>query len=227
MLADDPWEWRAVWMSGLALLDAATTSAARSRRSTPSTARCPGELAPKLALALACERGGEGGARRAALPRPAPAPTPTTSRRRRSAWPGSGPPAATSRGGARRSTWCRRPAGLSPRPAGCGRCSSTSRTQGLPVAGRGDGLPHGRPARPDRAGRADRPDPGAGAGRGRRRRARRPRLRIGPYPADNELAARRPGSDLPDSWPRHRDDDEAAATVWSTRPTRVRRWTLT
>ncbi|MFZ1374254.1 MAG: tetratricopeptide repeat protein, partial [Nostocoides sp.] len=54
MLADDPWEWRAVWMSGVGAL----------ARNDPATAQSafnavygqvPGELAPKLALAIACE----------------------------------------------------------------------------------------------------------------------------------------------------------------------------
>ena len=36
----DPWDWRAVWMNGLAAL-AAGDVPARCRRSTPSTARCP------------------------------------------------------------------------------------------------------------------------------------------------------------------------------------------
>ena len=57
---------------------------------------------------------------------PAPAPTPTTSPRRPSAWPGSAPRAATSPGRSRRWTWCPRPAAASPRPAGCGPCTSTS-----------------------------------------------------------------------------------------------------
>jgi serine/threonine-protein kinase PknG len=58
MLTADPWEWRAVWMSGLA---------AQARRDfvTAQSAfnavygQVPGELAPKLALALACEESGE------------------------------------------------------------------------------------------------------------------------------------------------------------------------
>ena len=55
----------------------------------------PGELAPKLALALACERGGEDVI---ADPSTAPvrAPTPTTWRRLPLAWHESGPPATTS-----------------------------------------------------------------------------------------------------------------------------------
>jgi serine/threonine-protein kinase PknG len=56
MLQADPWEWRALWVSGLAALqqekwvDAAAAFNAVYHQ-------VPGELAPKLALALACEKG--------------------------------------------------------------------------------------------------------------------------------------------------------------------------
>ncbi len=59
MLAADPWEWRAVWMSGLAQLARDDFRAAQSAFNAVY-GQVPGELAPKLALALACERGGEG-----------------------------------------------------------------------------------------------------------------------------------------------------------------------
>ena len=59
MLADDPWEWRAVWVSGLSALDSGDFAAAQSAFNAVY-GQIPGELAPKLALALACERGGEG-----------------------------------------------------------------------------------------------------------------------------------------------------------------------
>ena len=59
MLAEDPWEWRAVWVSGLAALDAGDFASAQSSFNAVY-GQVPGELAPKLALALACERGGEG-----------------------------------------------------------------------------------------------------------------------------------------------------------------------
>jgi len=58
MLTTDPWEWRAVWMSGL-------TALARGDMATAQSAfnavygQVPGELAPKLALALACEKSNE------------------------------------------------------------------------------------------------------------------------------------------------------------------------
>ncbi len=56
LLQADPWEWRALWVSGLAALqqqrwdDAAAAFNAVYKQ-------VPGELAPKLALALACEKG--------------------------------------------------------------------------------------------------------------------------------------------------------------------------
>jgi serine/threonine-protein kinase PknG len=59
MLKADAWEWRAVWMSGLAALD--TREAATARAAFNAVyGQVPGELAPKLALALACELSGEG-----------------------------------------------------------------------------------------------------------------------------------------------------------------------
>ena len=59
MLVEDPWEWRAVWVGGLAALDAGDFAAAQSSFNAVY-GQVPGELAPKLALALACERGREG-----------------------------------------------------------------------------------------------------------------------------------------------------------------------
>ncbi len=58
MLAEDPWEWRAVWVSGLAALQRQDFAAAQASFNAVY-GQVPGELAPKLALALACERGGE------------------------------------------------------------------------------------------------------------------------------------------------------------------------
>ena len=58
MLANDPWEWRAVWVSGLASLQRQDFPAAQAAFNAVY-GQVPGELAPKLALALACERGGE------------------------------------------------------------------------------------------------------------------------------------------------------------------------
>jgi serine/threonine-protein kinase PknG len=58
LLNDDPWEWRAVWVSGLAALRRADMPAARAALNAVY-GQVPGELAPKLALAVACERSGE------------------------------------------------------------------------------------------------------------------------------------------------------------------------
>ncbi|WP_088287823.1 serine/threonine-protein kinase [Kineosporia sp. A_224] len=58
VLADDPWEWRAVWLQGLAAL--AKNDAVAARASFNAVyGQVPGELAPKLALGLACETSGE------------------------------------------------------------------------------------------------------------------------------------------------------------------------
>jgi serine/threonine-protein kinase PknG len=58
LLAEDPWEWRAVWLSGLAALARQHTAEAQSAFNAVY-GQVPGELAPKLALALACETGGD------------------------------------------------------------------------------------------------------------------------------------------------------------------------
>jgi len=58
MLRADPWEWRAVWVSGLSALAQGDLPAAQAAFNAVY-GQVPGELAPKLALALACERGGE------------------------------------------------------------------------------------------------------------------------------------------------------------------------
>ena len=55
LLAANPWEWRAVWVAGLAALARADFDAAVTAFNTV-LGQVPGELAPKLALALACER---------------------------------------------------------------------------------------------------------------------------------------------------------------------------
>ncbi len=59
LLLDDPWEWRAAWMSGLVALARGRTTDAQSAFNAVY-GQVPGELAPKLALAFACETGGEG-----------------------------------------------------------------------------------------------------------------------------------------------------------------------
>ncbi len=58
MLTADPWEWRAVWMSGLAALARSDVATAQSAFNAVY-GQVPGELAPKLALALACEKSNE------------------------------------------------------------------------------------------------------------------------------------------------------------------------
>jgi serine/threonine-protein kinase PknG len=57
LLADDPWEWRALWMDGLVAMKLADWEAAKAAFNAVYQ-QIPGELAPKLALAVACERGG-------------------------------------------------------------------------------------------------------------------------------------------------------------------------
>ncbi len=58
VLGDDPWEWRGVWIQGLAaLLRGDAVSAVSAFNAVYG--QLPGELAPKLALARACEMAGE------------------------------------------------------------------------------------------------------------------------------------------------------------------------
>jgi serine/threonine-protein kinase PknG len=57
ILDADPWEWRAVWLSGLRALASGDHDGAVTAFNTVY-GQVPGELAPKLALALACERNG-------------------------------------------------------------------------------------------------------------------------------------------------------------------------
>lgn len=58
LLAADPWEWRAVWLQGLVALATRDGRAAQAAFNAVY-GQVPGELAPKLALALACEASGE------------------------------------------------------------------------------------------------------------------------------------------------------------------------
>jgi serine/threonine-protein kinase PknG len=58
LLANDPWEWRAVWLAGVRALQSRDYGTAQSSFNAVY-GQVPGELAPKLALALACELGGE------------------------------------------------------------------------------------------------------------------------------------------------------------------------
>ena len=59
MLALDPWDWRALWLQGLASLQSSDWADAQASFSAVYQ-QVPGELAPKLALAVACEAGGQG-----------------------------------------------------------------------------------------------------------------------------------------------------------------------
>lgn len=56
LLADDPWEWRALWVEGLAAVQAGDFESAKAAFNAVYQ-QVPGELAPKLALAYACEQG--------------------------------------------------------------------------------------------------------------------------------------------------------------------------
>lgn len=58
LLRKDPWEWRAIWLSGLAALAAGDFRAARAAFNAVY-GQVPGELAPKLALAMSCENSDE------------------------------------------------------------------------------------------------------------------------------------------------------------------------
>ena len=60
ILSADPWEWRGVWLHGLVALAAADHPSAISAFNSVY-GQLPGELAPKLALARACELGSEPG----------------------------------------------------------------------------------------------------------------------------------------------------------------------
>jgi serine/threonine-protein kinase PknG len=56
--SNDPWEWRAVWYRGIAALAKGDPEQARARFLDVYRA-LPGEIAPKLALGLACESAGQ------------------------------------------------------------------------------------------------------------------------------------------------------------------------
>ena len=150
MLADDPWEWRAVWMSGLAALPAATTAGRAERRSTPSTARCPASSRPSWRSPWPARPAASSTSPSRSTP-PAPrtdanyiAPAAFGLARIRA---GRGDVDGARRA---RSTWCRRPAAPSPRP-GAGGPGCWPTRPGAARAGRGDGQhrrPDHRPARP-------------------------------------------------------------------------------
>ena len=58
LLRADPWEWRAVWIQGLAALERGDARDAQASFNAVY-GQVPGELAPKLALAHACEKAGD------------------------------------------------------------------------------------------------------------------------------------------------------------------------
>ncbi|ROR97110.1 serine/threonine-protein kinase PknG [Salana multivorans] len=58
LLTEDPWEWRALWLQGLHELAAGDPVRARASLNAVY-GQVPGELAPKLALAVACEQSDE------------------------------------------------------------------------------------------------------------------------------------------------------------------------
>ncbi|MCL2784259.1 MAG: serine/threonine-protein kinase PknG [Propionibacteriaceae bacterium] len=58
ILTKDPWEWRAAWIEGLSALNLGDWKKAQSCFNAVY-GQVPGELAPKFALAVACEMGGE------------------------------------------------------------------------------------------------------------------------------------------------------------------------
>ncbi len=58
LLRDDPWEWRAVWIQGLSALAQRVHVNAQAAFNAVY-GQVPGELAPKLALAFACEVSGK------------------------------------------------------------------------------------------------------------------------------------------------------------------------
>lgn len=57
LLSEDPWEWRALWIEGLASVQAKDWATAMASFNAVYQ-QVSGELAPKLALAFACEQGG-------------------------------------------------------------------------------------------------------------------------------------------------------------------------
>ncbi len=57
MLSEDPWEWRALWVDGLAAMAERDWEQAKGAFNAVYQ-QVPGELAAKLALGVACEKGG-------------------------------------------------------------------------------------------------------------------------------------------------------------------------
>ena len=200
----DPWEWRAVWLSGLAALAAGDPAQAQAAFNAVY-GQVPGELAPKLALALACELGDQPDVAEAlyltCLRTDANYTAPAAfglariraaaavgragraDRGDRRARPGAARPAGRSSppGGSGPSCWCATAAGSTPTRRRSTACSGVSLDPRELARLRIDVLQR-------RARRGD--DDGAAAGRARRRR-----------PGGAGLAARRAGDAPTASWP--------------------------
>lgn len=58
ILADDPWQWRAAWLQGLAALNSSQWQVAEASFNAVY-GQLPGELAPQFSLAVACEMAGD------------------------------------------------------------------------------------------------------------------------------------------------------------------------
>ena len=195
MLAADPWEWRALWMSGLASLGARglrRRAVGLQRRLRPGA----GRARPQAGVGAGLRARRRGRHRPAALP---------DLREHRRQLPGSGglragPDRRRSRrrgrcgGGARHGAadqprLHRVPSAAGPAPVRVRRWSAG------PV--RCDEQLGRRTTRSRRAGRDHRADPGAGAGPGRRSGSRRRRSLDRPVPRRRRLLARRARGDLP------------------------------
>ena len=122
-------DWRVAWYDGLLALASGDLRRAEAQFDAVYSA-LPGELAPKLALALtpgAGRRAGRGGG---VLRRGRAGPTRRTPRRR-PGWPGAGSPPGTAPGRSRRTTGCRAPRRrtAAPRSARSARWSGRIRRQ--------------------------------------------------------------------------------------------------
>ncbi len=114
LLAADPWEWRAVWLQALAALARGDGAAAQAAFNAVY-GQVPGELAPKLGLAAACEMTGETDIAEALYARVRPDRRRLRAARRVRAGPDPVGPRLRRPRPSRRWSWCRRPAGPTPR----------------------------------------------------------------------------------------------------------------
>ena len=161
LLQVDPWDWRAVWMTGVAAMAAGDVPGAISAFNAVY-GQVPGELAPKLALARACELADERGWRPGCTPCARGLTAPTSSRR--AVRPGPAGPG--------RRPDHRRPRRVGTHPAGQPGVRRSTPATG--IAARGRRRDAGRPRRGVVGGRA------CGAASAANRPARRdPRSRTG------------------------------------------------